>query len=243
MKLIFVRHGDPDYVNDTLTERGWKEAEALAPRVAKWQADAFYSSPLGRAKDTAKVSLEPLGETATELSWLREFHVDVKDPATGETTIPWDFLPRLWTKDDTLYDRHRWHESEIMKTGKVAERKQQVCQGIDALLESYGYERKGNLYYTEQGHDKTLVFFCHLGVQFVILSHLLGVSASVLWQNFFVAPTSVTVVETEEREKGIAAFRCRKVGDTSHLYCAGIRPSDSGFYESVYGKERNWTLK
>ena len=61
--------------------------------MAKWQADAFYSSPLGRAKDTAKVSLEPLGKTATELFWLREFHVDVKDPATGETTMGFSAPP------------------------------------------------------------------------------------------------------------------------------------------------------
>lgn len=30
MRLIFVRHGEPDYVNDTLTEKGWREAELLA---------------------------------------------------------------------------------------------------------------------------------------------------------------------------------------------------------------------
>ena len=32
MKLIFIRHGDPDYVHDTLTKQGITEAEALIPR-------------------------------------------------------------------------------------------------------------------------------------------------------------------------------------------------------------------
>ena len=27
MKIIIVRHGDPDYSIDSLTEKGWKEAE------------------------------------------------------------------------------------------------------------------------------------------------------------------------------------------------------------------------
>ena len=27
MKLLFIRHGDPDYTIDSLTEKGWKEAE------------------------------------------------------------------------------------------------------------------------------------------------------------------------------------------------------------------------
>ena len=26
MKLLFIRHGDPDYEIDSLTEKGWKEA-------------------------------------------------------------------------------------------------------------------------------------------------------------------------------------------------------------------------
>ena len=35
MKIIFIRHGDPDYVNDSLTEKGIREAKLLAKRVAK----------------------------------------------------------------------------------------------------------------------------------------------------------------------------------------------------------------
>lgn len=43
-----MRHGDPDYANDSLTERGRKEVEALLKRAKNWNADRFYSSPLGR---------------------------------------------------------------------------------------------------------------------------------------------------------------------------------------------------
>ena len=32
MKLIIVRHADPDYSIDSLTEQGWKEAESLSKR-------------------------------------------------------------------------------------------------------------------------------------------------------------------------------------------------------------------
>ncbi len=234
MKLIFVRHGDPDYVNDTLTERGWKEAEALAPRAERWQADGLYCSPLGRAQDTAKTALSGKTENLKTLEWLKEFHVPVEDPTTHEKRIPWDFMPAYWTEFEELYHRDEWVDAPVMKTGNIRERNELVREGIDALLKEYGYERCGRYYVTEKGNDKTLVFFCHLGVQFVILGHLFGLSAPVLWQNCFVAPTSVTVVETEEREKGKVAFRCRKLGDTSHLYAAGIEPSKSGFFQSVF---------
>ena len=33
MKLIFIRHGDPDYVRDGLTEKGRVEAKALADMI------------------------------------------------------------------------------------------------------------------------------------------------------------------------------------------------------------------
>ena len=34
MRLLFIRHGDPDYVNDTLTAKGHREAALLAERAA-----------------------------------------------------------------------------------------------------------------------------------------------------------------------------------------------------------------
>lgn len=61
MRIIFVRHGDPDYANDTLTEKGWREAALLAERVSGWDVTDFYVSPLGRAQDTASLSLKRWG--------------------------------------------------------------------------------------------------------------------------------------------------------------------------------------
>lgn len=235
MKLIFIRHGDPNYEDDTLTERGWREAEALVKRISKWNVDEFYCSPLGRAKDTASLTLKAMERTAETKAWLKEFFVPVKDPNTGEMRIPWDFMPSYWTNEPELYDKDKWSGHEIMQTGNIESEYRAVCDGIDEILEKHGYTRKDRVYITENGSEKTLVFFCHLGVQFVILSHLLGISPSVLWQSFFVAPTSVTVLATEEREKGIAYFRCKKLGDTSHLFNEGIEPSNSGFFNEIFG--------
>lgn len=237
MKLIFIRHAEPNYKDDTVTPQGRREAEALSPRVLRWNADGFYCSPLGRAQDTAKIALQDERHKLETLEWLREFHVPVSDPDSGEERIPWDFMPAYWTNFEEMYDKKNWVKAPVMQTGEIESRRDFVCDGIDGFLQEQGYFRKDNYYITEKGNEKVFVFFCHLGVQFVVLSHLLGVSAPVLWQNFFVAPTAVTVVETEEREEGKLAFRCKKVGDTSHLYAAGIEPSSAGFFEPVYGKE------
>ena len=42
MKLLIIRHGDPDYVNDTLTEVGKKEADLLAKFLAEKNIDKIY---------------------------------------------------------------------------------------------------------------------------------------------------------------------------------------------------------
>ena len=60
MRLLIIRHGDPDYVKDSLTEKGWKEAALLAERIAKLPVKEFYVSPLGRAKDTASLTLQKM---------------------------------------------------------------------------------------------------------------------------------------------------------------------------------------
>jgi probable phosphoglycerate mutase len=47
-------------------------------------------------------------------------------------------------------------------------------------------------------------------------------------------PSSVTEVVTEERKQGEAYFRTLRIGDQSHLYMAGQRPSFAARYREVY---------
>lgn len=49
MKILIIRHGEPDYSIDSLTEKGWREAELLSRRLAPLGIRDFYVSPLGRA--------------------------------------------------------------------------------------------------------------------------------------------------------------------------------------------------
>ncbi|HCW80022.1 MAG TPA: histidine phosphatase family protein [Ruminococcaceae bacterium] len=234
MKLIFIRHGEPDYEHDTLTPKGWREAELLSNRISKLNVRDFYCSPLGRAKDTASLTLKKMGRTATVLDWLQEVPKSVTDPETGKKHVPWDFMPDFWTVQCDLYDKDKWFKNRIMAEGNVGETYRKVSEELDTLLRSYGYSRSGMLYRTEAGNCDTIVFFCHLGVTCLMLSHLIGIAAPVLWQGFFLAPTSVTTVETEERKKGEAFFRCKSFGDVSHLYVAGEPASNSGFFNEMY---------
>ena len=47
MRLLIIRHGDPDYARDNLTEKGKREAKLLSEMLAKDKIDYLYCSPLG----------------------------------------------------------------------------------------------------------------------------------------------------------------------------------------------------
>lgn len=238
MKLIIIRHGDPDYSIDSLTEKGWKEAEYLSERISKLPVKAFYVSPLGRAKDTASLTLQKMGRTATECEWLREFDPKISRPdKPGIKKIAWDWLPQDWTMDERYYDYRTWSDTEIMKEGHVGEEYQWVTSNLDQLLASHGYVRDGHFYRTEQGNNDTIVFFCHFGLGCVLLSHLLSVSPMVLWHGMCAAPTSVTVLNTEERRKGIASFRMSEYGDISHLYVKNEEPAFAARFCEAFENE------
>ena len=80
MKILLIRHGDPDYAIDSLTEKGWREAKLLSNRLEKLEIRDFYVSPLGRARATVQPTLEKLNRTAEVLPWLAEFRGWVEDP-------------------------------------------------------------------------------------------------------------------------------------------------------------------
>mgnify|MGYP001749888343 CR=1 FL=1 len=70
MKLIIIRHGDPDYEHDTLTPKGVREAKLLSERISKLDVKAFYCSPLGRAQDTASYTLDKMNRSAVSYTHL-----------------------------------------------------------------------------------------------------------------------------------------------------------------------------
>lgn len=237
MRIIFIRHGDPDYKNDTLTEKGWREAALLSERVSRWAVTDFYCSPLGRAKDTASCSLKKMGREATVHEWLQEFRYPVTDPTTGRFGVPWDFMPSYWTKEPLFYDKDHWHQAAVFQENpNIKPKYDEVCRGLDDMLQTYGYARENSLYRTSSSRSgsDTIVIFCHLGVTCVMLSHLLGIAPTLLWQNFFLAPTSVTVLASEERVPGTAYFRIQVMGDTMHLYQGNEPVSQAGYFTEPF---------
>ena len=233
MKILIIRHADPDYSIDSITETGKIEAELLSQSLIKLDIADFYVSPLGRARDTANYTLKKLGREAEVCDWLREFPYRIQRP-DRENSVVWDWKPIDWTGRKNFYSLDDWYKEPEMDDGGVYNVYKNVCEGFDALLAKHGYERCENYYKVTRANEDTIVFFCHFGLECVLLSHLLGISPMLLWHGFCAAPTSVTTVITEERDRGIAYFRVNSFANTSHLYVAGREPSFAARFCETY---------
>lgn len=241
MQLVFVRHAEPDYSVDSLTPEGFREAAALARRAAKWKGrvTACFQSPHGRARDTAAPCLEALGMEAETIPWLREFTTDWhRRPDGSEATHLWDLLPSYRTEQPRLAEPEGWTGAPYPGSiaDKVGPMWEEVKSGIDGILARFGYVRERGFYRVapDARRDALLVFFCHLGLAGTVCGHVLGIAPPQLWHSFFMPPSGVTVLNTEERVSGIAAFRCQVMGDTSHLREAGLSVSPMGGYGPVF---------
>ncbi len=123
MKLIFIRHAEPDYTRDSLTEKGFREAEILAKRTKDWKVTQFYCSPLGRAQATARPTLQAHNVTPT-------------------TEFPAEFLK----ENPILFDKDHWREAPLLQSCNIKNQYDWICSGIDGVLAVHGYERDGVCY-------------------------------------------------------------------------------------------------
>lgn len=253
MRILFIRHGDPDYIHDTVTEKGKREAKLLAELAPALQMGDCYVSPLGRARDTAAFSLEKLGKKAKTMDWLQEFPVQVDLNLSDELVraypeakkvegrylprIAWDMVPSYWTEHPEYMDPAGWRYSEAARCSNLVSLYDETVKAFDDLLAMYGCVRERAHYRIEKETTETITLFCHFGISCVLLSHLWNVSPFILWHSLVMAPSSVTEVVTEEREAGVAYFRAKRVGDVSHLYLGGEEPSFAARFCEVYS---NW---
>ena len=229
MKLVFIRHADPDYEHNTLTEKGFLEAEALGKMYSSKDFDEVYSSTLPRAYLTCDAVIK--GEKKVNMcDWLVEFGhpVDVD----GNKQIPWDFKPDYFIKHDlSSYD---YLDFEPLKSGEIKKYYDEVIGELDKVLEKHGYIRDGKNYKVVKESTETIVFFCHFGIMSVLMSHLMNIPFTIIAHYFVCLPSGVTKFISEEREKGIAYFRMNNFSDISHLKKVGLEPSFAGRFCEVY---------
>lgn len=262
MRLIFIRHGEPDYNCDGLTEKGRRDARILADRIKEWKVDRVFVSPLGRAKETAEPSLHALNMSAEEIPWLREFSHPIINPTHGEKSVNWDFIPSDWSDNPVMYSVSDWLDAEPAAQNHMLKKQyNDAVSGMDEILAEYGLVRTGNYYINEKNPKnrrvtstvidmnrhfanelppedagEMLLFFCHFGVTCLILSHLLNIPFNTLTHGTVIPTCGITIVNSEERWDNQLSFRMQTLGDVSHLLAAGEGISSAGSFTPLFQK-------
>lgn len=223
MLLYIVRHGDPDYVNDCLTERGWQQAEAVAKRIAASGINAIYSSPMGRARQTAEPSCRLLGLPCQIEDWAHEVEEGrlSEEPYGKPTSV--SLIQNTYYREnggiDLPYDRA--FEAVAFRSSGMKEATAYIEQGGRDFLERLGYREENGVYRILRPNEDKVALFCHSVMARAWLSTLLHIPIHLMWSGFHYTHTGVTVVEFRNRENGITAPTCLCYNDMGHLYTDG----------------------
>jgi len=225
VKIYLIRHGDPDYANDTLTERGHQEARALAGYLAGQGITRVYASPMGRARDTARYTSDTLGIPVDTLPWTAELGVR----ATGEERrTAWDIHGHLIRNSDYLSDPAVFERIPTLPASEVRAILEQLRRDSDRFLSTLGYQRDGGIYRVRRSTPDRIALFAHGGLGLTWLSLLLEIPTPLLWSGFFLHTSSVTQILFDERDDGFATPRCIMMSALPHLYASGLEPSQAG---------------
>lgn len=238
MRILIIRHGDPDYSIDGLTEKGAREAELLSNKLVNEGITNIFVSPLGRAQATAAPTVQKTGIEPVTLDWLREFPYHFEKPYIKDRTCLWDMPPEFWTDDKRVFDRNRWHKSRRYRNARILKPYKEICASFDELLADFGFLHDGQIFHIKEGYEystDTLAFFCHHGLGLLLVSHLLGMSLPHVWHTHFLLTSSVTtfLMEKHITDRPVAIARMVSMSDTGHLLAGNEPISSSGLHTSL----------
>jgi len=200
VRLFLIRHGETSwnaesrYISFTdldLTERGGAQALALSRRLAGEPISRVYSSPLRRARQTAKAIAEPHGLKVKVVQDLREVDFGFWEGLTyGEIRGRYGDLIDQWSSDPAsvaIPGGESWSEA-IERVGEVFRKifRENPESGVAAVT--------------------------HGGAIKCMISYILDTDRLSLWK-IRQDSASLTIVDLIEPNKGILSL----LNDTCHL--------------------------
>ena len=221
MLLYIVRHGDPDYTTDSLTPRGIEQADAVARRLAAIGFDRIFSSPMGRARQTAEPLCRLLDKEYQVEEWTREIAVRTQVPDGEPKSVALVQNTYFREKDMWKLGGAEALECAVLKDTDMAQCKAYIEKEGNAFLEKLGYKEENGNYRILYPNEEKVVLFCHGNFSRVWLSCLLKVPLHIMLASFGSNHTGVTTLYFKNNDNGLTAPRCLCFSDNSHLYAHG----------------------
>lgn len=225
MRIVFVRHGEPDYAHDCLTETGREQAAAAAERVSREGICEVYASPNGRAQETAGYTARLLDLPVTTLEYMHEIDwggVRQELPLCGH---PWTLSEWMINREDYDFNTNNWMEHPYFKDNKATGFYDMISENFDSLLKKHGLVREGTRYRVEKENGDTIAVFSHGGSGACVLSHLLNIPfpyvCAVMPYDF----TSVIILEFKGKTGEYTFPRLELFNDAAHIHRTGDGPA------------------
>ena len=217
MRIIFVRHGEPNYKLDCLTELGKLQAAACAARLEEEPITAVYSSTNGRAAETASYIAAPRGLTVTSFDFMRELGWGATE---GELATP---NGHPWGEADWMVENGTsllapdWATSEPFCRNKVTPRALYAAEEFDKLLLTLGYRREGGYYRVLRENTDTIVMASHGGSGSAVLAHMLGLPFTHILATSHPEFTSITILDLPCKVGVLVTPRIEVMNEAHHI--------------------------
>lgn len=191
MILYFIRHGFPNYQNDTLTDEGKRQAEETAKKLNNVKFDYIFSSTFGRAIETAEHLANKQNKEIIKLPWAIEDNAAKYFAMYDEETKQnnWFFWIKKCIKEmlKTSEDKE-WYNNPVFDKSNVKTGLNFYAKEIKEWLKTLGiyhdYETK--TFHKVEGKDvpDNVAFFAHGGMAMAFLSNILDLNYSYFSTHF-----------------------------------------------------------
>lgn len=224
MLLYLIRHGSPDYKTDTLTEKGLLQAEAVGKRMAAAGIDRIFTSPMGRARQTAQPACRLLGKEYTVEPWAHEVEDERLTPYPDGILKSCSELPNTVFRENEniLLPFERSLECTGINEAHMTSAIETIREGGRDFLERLGYREENGVYRILRPNEEKVALFCHVVFTTVWLSELLHLPLHLLWGGTRITHTGVTILDFKNYENGFTAPRMLCMSDMTHLYMEGL---------------------
>ena len=220
MRLIFVRHGEPDYANDCLTETGKKQAINVAMRLKDEDISAIYSSPMGRALETASYTANSHNLEIQRLDFMHEIDWENKEENTEKVPYnghPWTLAYELLTENPEYVGSANWDTHHFFKDNICFDYYEKVSKGFDSFLEQFGLFRKDGLYECKEENNKNIALFAHGGSGSVMFSHVLSLPFPFVLTSMPYGVCSISIIDFTAQNGEMIIPRLELFNDMDHI--------------------------
>lgn len=223
MKIILVRHGHPDYERDCLTELGHAQAEHAAIRLKDEGIEHIFSSPFGRARETAQHLADKISQDVDIVEFMHEIKWGSSDgKEIYRDGHPWDTSLYAVSQGYSLMDES-WTKKEPFCNNVVFSELERVAEQSDIWFESLGYRREGDNYRViGDNTDRIVALFSHGGSSSALLSRMLNLPFFYLCRAICPDFTAVTVLSLSDEKGTLTAPMIELANDSRHIRSCGV---------------------